>query len=323
MIQLIEAPPRSGKSYFAVNYLCKFIEYDDLYNEYVLDNKVLIISNIEGLKIRHWKLEECLKKKSIEEFFSIDNFENIMEKTGKNHVILAIDECHEIFPAGYVNNKVYEFFAYHGHIGLDVILMCQSLERTSRMFNPLLEFVVKVTPRSRAIMNNFSYRYVDVRGRYLYSKSLRKRPLVFNAYKSFRKDEHNKPKNAVKHWIVISVVFLGIAGFCFKGALALVKGKSESGKKHTEIAQKRLQPASASNSAINPPVAGSVSAAVPDPIQAVYSSGQKTVDKTFASRVPVVVVGRAASGKEWKYLLTNGKIVTSRVHYAIGDDYNE
>ena len=271
MIQLIEAPPRSGKSYFAVNYLCKFVEFDELYNEYVLASDKLIISNIEGLKINHWLLSECLKKKSIEEFFTIANFENIMEKTGKRHVILCIDECHGIFPSGYVNHKVYEFFAYHGHIGLDIILMCQSLERTSRMFNPLLEFIVKVTPRSRAILNNFSYRYVDVRGKYLYSKTLRKKKLVFNAYKSFRKDEQNKPKNAVKHWLIVSVVFLVVAGFCFKSALALVKGKSLQGQKAQQKSEELMRQKIANPSGVSlppgaPPPGGKL------PVQSPYSS---------------------------------------------------
>lgn len=327
MIQLIEAPPRSGKSYFAVNYLCKFVQYDELYNEYVLESDKLIISNIEGLKINHWSLAECLKKKSIEEFFTIANFENIMEKTGKRHIILAIDECHEIFPAGYVNNKVYEFFAYHGHIGLDIILMCQSLERTSRMFNPLLEYVVKVTPRSRAILNNFTYRFVDVRGKYLYSKSLKKKKLVFGAYKSFRKDEQNKPKNAVKHWLIVSVVFLAVAGVCFKSALALVKGKSSQGQKSADKAQNYMKQKIANPSATPSALlaaSGQPAPAAAAPVQVGYSSASLPVVSASVAPVEkkeVTVIGFVDSGKKRRYLLSDNRTVSAGIKYQVGDTY--
>lgn len=227
MIQLIEAPPRSGKSYFAVNYLVKFTTYDAVYHEYVLDANVLIISNIEGLKIKHWHLDEVLEGKTLQEFFSIANFEQIMKKTGKNHIIICIDECHDYFPAGFNDKDIYSFFAFHGHLGLDIILMTQGIQSMSRMFNPLLEYIVKVTPRSRQLFKSFSYSYTDLKGRFLYSKSLPKKPLVFQAYKSFRKDEVQKPKNAVMHWAIICVVFFLLAGFLFKTALALVNDKAK------------------------------------------------------------------------------------------------
>lgn len=323
MIQLIEAPPRSGKSYFAVNYLCKFVTFDALYNEYILQSDVLIISNIEGLRINHWKLDECLKNRSIEDFFSIANFETIMEKTGKRHIILAIDECHEIFPCGFMNNKVYEFFAYHGHIGLDIILMCQSLERTSRMFNPLLEFVVKVTPRSRAILNNFSYRFVDIRGKYLYSKTLPKKKLVFNAYKSFRKDEHNKPKNAVKHWLIVCVVFFVIAGFLFKGALALVGSKSKAGKKSENAVADYIEKKKKELNAVPAPAAGlPVSSAVP--VQQNYSSSALVPVPAVAvqDRPGAEVIGFVSNGKKRRYLLSDGRTVASRSFLQVGDSFN-
>lgn len=315
MIQLIEAPPRSGKSYYAVNYLCKFTEYDGLYNEYVLKSDVLIISNIEGLKIRHWKLDECLKKRNIEEFFSITNFESIMEKTGKRHVILAIDECHDYFPAGYVNHDVYSFFAFHGHIGLDIILMTQSLERTSRMFNPLLEYVVKVTPRSRAIFKNFSYRYVDIKGKFLYSKVLKKNPLVFNAYKSFRKDEQNKPKNAVLHWVVITSILLVIGGFSFKGGLSLIKSKSRGAEESAKIAEQRLvYPGVAETSVSDGRDSFSVPGSVTEPV--VMSNYSSSV---LAARSAVTVVGKIEGGDKRYYLLADGRRLTSKRNLEVGE----
>lgn len=236
MIQLIEAPPRSGKSYYAVNYLCKFTKYDALYNEYVLDPHVLIISNIEGLKIRHWSLDYCLKEKTIEEFFSIENFENIQKKTGKTHIILAIDECHKIFPAALnkeTSRKVYECFAEHGHIGLDVVLMTQGIQSMSRLFNPLLEFVVKVTPRSKKMSKSFTYKFYDMQGKFLYFERLGCKQVVFGAYKSFRHDEQNKPKSAVMIWIVV-VCCLLLGG----GGLIVYAISSLGGEDLKEVKQK-------------------------------------------------------------------------------------
>jgi len=220
MIQLIEAPPRSGKTYYFVNYLSKFWEYDGLYSEYVLDSNVLVISNVEGLKVRHWDLNECLKNRSLEEFFSIENFEKIMEKTGKSHIILGIDECHEIFPANVTvksHPKLYEFFAYHGHIGLDIFLMTQGIESTSRLFLPLLEFIVKVKPRSEKLYKVFSYHFFSKTGSKLYSKNIKNDPLIFGAYKSFRKDENNKPKSALFRALVFacSMCLIGVGLFSY------------------------------------------------------------------------------------------------------------
>lgn len=228
MIQLIEAPPRSGKSFFVVNYLVRFTEYDALYNEYVLQNNVLIISNIEGLKIRHWTLDYCLEKLPIEEFFTIENFENIKKKTGKNHIILAIDECHRLFPAGYKNKDVYDFFAYHGHIGLDILLCTQGIDSMSRMFNPLLEYVVKASPRSKKAFKYFTYKYHDLKGRFLYDKRLRENKLVFNAYSSFRQDEVNKPKSALVGWYAFILICFSLGGFLFYKGLTDIKNKGES-----------------------------------------------------------------------------------------------
>ena len=320
MIQLIEAPPRSGKTYFAVNYLCKFTSYDDLYNEYILDSSVLIISNIEGLRIAHWSLAECLKKQSLQEFFTIENFEKIMEKTGKTRVIIAIDEVHELFPVGMKDQALYNFFAYHGHIGLDIILMTQSLDATTRMFNPLLEFIVKVTPRSRAVLNTFSYSYVTTKGTQLYTKSLAKKKMVFNAYKSFRKDEHAKPKNAVKHWIIVICVLILSAVFLFKSALAIVKDKSEVGNKAVSSADRKAR------SGVVIPIPGAVVA----PVAASTRSADLPLPPAFkkysspavAAPSSLYVAGFADNGTVRKYLLSNGRIVDSKVKLVMYQTYN-
>ncbi|MBE0501679.1 MAG: hypothetical protein IBX47_09575 [Desulfuromonadales bacterium] len=239
MIQLIEAPPRSGKSYFGVNYLVGFTKYDALYSEYVLDKNVLIISNIEGLKIKHWALTHCLNidplaklstalPARVKEFFSIANFENIKKTTSKNHIILMIDEVHELFPSGFKDQSIYDFFAFHGHLGIDVFFMTQGIDSMSRMFNPLLEYIVKATPRSKKISSTFSYRFCDLKGKYLYSKVIRSKQHVFNAYQSFRQDEYNKPKSAVMITAILVIVVFVAAVSLFNIAFGKVKSKGKN-----------------------------------------------------------------------------------------------
>lgn len=268
MIQLIQGPPRSGKSFFAIAYLMKFCKFDSLYMEYILNPEILIISNIEGLKIKHWELAECLKDRTLQEFFSIANFEAIMAKTRKTHIILLIDECHDYFPAGFQDKDIYSFFAYHGHIGLDIFLMTQGIAAMSRMFNPLLEHIVNVSPRSKSVAGVFSYTYTDLKGKYLYSKVIKKDKLVFGAYKSFRHDEQNKPKNALLIWAGMICAFLLVAGLVFNSALNTLEEKSliakqktdaENFKDSVEIRKAEKRAAAAGS----PPADGSPSPSVP------------------------------------------------------------
>lgn len=220
MIQLIQAPPRSGKTFYAVNYLMRFVELDELYQEYIVKDDVLIISNIEGLKIRHWTLDYCLKEQSLEQFFSIENFEAIQKKTRKTHIILVIDEAHELFPPSYKSDSICRFFAFHGHIGLDIFLLTQGISLMTRMFNPMLEYVVCCKPRSKKIANFFSYDYQDLKGLHLYNKRLTAKKSVFAAYKSFRHDEHNKPRSAVTPLIIGIVCLFCFAFYLFSSSLS-------------------------------------------------------------------------------------------------------
>jgi len=275
MIQLIQGPPRSGKSFFAVSYLMKFCKFDNLYMEYVLNPEVLIISNIEGLKIKHWDLTACLKDRTLQDFFSIANFEAIQAKTKKSHIILLIDECHDLFPAGMQDKDIYSFFAYHGHIGLDIFLMTQGIAAMSRMFNPLLEHIVQVTQRSKSVAGVFSYTFTDLKGRFLYTKILKKDRLVFGAYKSFRTDEQNKPKNALLMWAGMICAFLLVAGVVFYSALGTIEERSIIAKNKTEANKKieELRAKSNNPSASSPAGSGSVETVassppvVDDPVQ--------------------------------------------------------
>ncbi len=290
MIQVIDAPPRSGKTYFVVNYLAKYWVHDGLYNEYVLNSNVLVISNIENLKCKHWKIDKCLKEKTHEEFFSIENFQSIMDKTGKNHIILAIDEAHKIFPAGYKKPIVYEFFAEHGHLGIDILFMTQGLSEFTRMFNPLLEFVVSATIRSKSVGRVFSYTYRTKTGQYLYTKVITKKDLIFNAYQSRTNEEQNKPKNAYIQWLVIIAVFAIGATVLFKSALAGINPKA---KNKTQFAPARAVQ-----------VVGSVAPGLNGPVSApVFRNTSAVVNPAYV--IPLV---NDAYVKRWRNYSVDGYV---------------
>lgn len=252
MLQIVEGPPRSGKSYFGVNYLVEnYCTYLPLYDEFLLDSNVLVVSNIEGLRVKHRKLDEILKTIPVNEFFTIGNFEKLMEKYKVKNIILLIDEAQFIFDNKFYDKDVFYFFQYHGHIGVDIFLFTQGVSTLCRHFIPLVESIVRVCPRSKSVVGTFRYEYVDKSGNYLYSKVLKKNNLIFKAYKSFRQDEINKPKNALLQWAIMAVVLAVGSVFAFKIAIASVTKKGDT--KKSAPAVEPVKPVQGQFSSVKPP----------------------------------------------------------------------
>lgn len=253
MIAILDAPPRSGKTFYMCNYLAKYVSFDALYQEYILKDDVLVISNIDGLKVRHWSLKYCLgiseedsfenvTKENLTNFFSRENFQAIQKKTGKMHIILLIDEAHEIFPAGFYDQKIYNCFAMHGHDGIDILMATQGIEALSRMFNPLFEYIIRCTPRSKKVIKSFTYKFVDKKGKFLFPKSISSKQSVFQMYKSFDVDEFNKPRSAVAFWGVIVLGVFVAGAVMFKVSINMISNK---GHKPPSVAQVKKDPMAA------------------------------------------------------------------------------
>ena len=238
MIKIVAGVPGSGKSYYMVKGLSKYFTFDPFFNEFHVKDNVLIVSNIDGLKIPHLKIDSpqvlgnpdlgIVGKFTREEFFTIPNFEKLMAIRKVGNVILAIDEAQKdwLFPLGYKDNDVDYFFAYHRHIGVDCTIGTQDVTGISRKLLNLSETIANATPRSKGIIGNFSYKITDRRGKFMTSKVLRKDKNIFNAYQSMSVDEIEKPKNVLLYWAVVAVAFLVVGGLLFKTALASVKAKS-------------------------------------------------------------------------------------------------
>lgn len=351
--------PGTGKTYFMVSYLKKHFIYDEFFHEYTIKSDVLIITNIAELKFfgsSCWNIEspeilgDALRgiagKYTREHFFTVDNMQKIMDKTGKKNIILALDEIQkdQYFPYGYKHPDVLYLFAYHRHIGMDILLGTQDVTLVSRGVIAQCEYLAHGKLRSKKLFGAMSYRFTDNKGNYLYDKTLKTDKQVFAAYQSASVDEANKPKNAVLHWIVITAVFLIVAGGLFKTSLAMVanKAKPENARKNISPSARSLMatpgpvaptpsPASVAptQAGVVPTLAAAYVAPVMPPASNLPASGVPAVPSSSTAPVALAsndlprVIGYVgdSNGKNVKYMLSTGQIFASERTLSIGDVY--
>lgn len=217
MIHIVEGTPGSGKTYYAVNYLIdNFFDYDSFYDEYKekSNKNVLVISNIDSLRVPHLNLDVLVDRFTLEKFFTVDNFEKIQKQYRVKNIVVIIDEAQKYFDRKFYNKDVFFFFQYHRHLGVDIFLITQSKNTLAKELVVLAEYIVRALPRS-VQPNSFIYHFYTVDGDKLFTKSLRKKKDVFRAYSSMKVDEITKPKNVVLSKVLFAVVAIGISLFSF------------------------------------------------------------------------------------------------------------
>lgn len=336
MIRIVQGNPGSGKSYYCVNYIAKFCDYDNLYGEHILKHNTLVITNIENLKIKHLNLDDLIQRFTVEKFFTVENFEIIMAKYKVNHIIVAIDEAQKIFDSKFYDKDVFYFFQYHRHLGIDIFFLTQNVSLICRQIPPLSEFIVDAVPRSKGISGMFRYRMLDSKGFHMYSKGVAKVQNIFKMYQSFKSDEAEKPKNVLMHWIVIcSVAFL----VCFVGFKVFFNSYSNRNDKVTVNGVKNVPkqlPASpvpvaapgngnipVPGSAVVPGVVGQPVSPVPVSVPA--SSGdfiKSALGDVVSTNSGGEVIGKVSGeGVRAKYLLASGRVVESSRSLSIGNVY--
>lgn len=293
MIRIVEGVPGSGKSYYAMAYLTKYCDYDTFYDEFILKPGVLIISNIDGLKVKHKSLEELLKKYSIEDFFTVENFERIQAQYKVSNILVLIDEAQKIFDSKFYNKDVFYLFQYHRHLGLDVFLLTQSRTTIARHLIPLCEYVIEAQPRSKGLAGTFRYKFLSQKGQFLYHKVLKKDQKVFRAYKSFTFEEIDKPKNLLTRYAVALVVCFLICVASFKGVFAWIKN------------QQRGAVASRSS----PPSPSPPSSLPRSVVQSTYSAPQRVPLPVVADVVPV--------SHEWVQYTLDGYVDAGKGQIAV------
>jgi zona occludens toxin (predicted ATPase) len=235
MIRIISGNPGSGKSYYAVNYLRKFCKFDKVYQTMNLEPYVLLITNIDEIKVPHISWDDFVKK----DLFNIDHLRDYIELNHYRKVIIIIDECQRYFGNLRENEKFF-FFEYHRHLGIDCFLILQTVAAIPKRLTELCEYIIRAKSRVYAIVG-FQYSLVDpTNGDKISSIYLKKDLEVFKLYKSFNIDEDSKakPKPILRNKIIITATAaIGVLIFMFwfpsTGGLF-----PDQKNKHTEMSKK-------------------------------------------------------------------------------------
>jgi len=227
MFRIIQGAPGSGKTFYAVNYLKKFTKYDKLYETMNLDSDVLLVTNIDEVKVQHMKVDEFRGLDLIEP----ETCRNYMRTHNYRRVVYIHDEAQRTF-GGIKDNREFFFFEYHRHLGMDVFLIVQTVSSLPRRLTEICEYVIDAKPRTLGVIG-FSYDIKDPKtGGKLGTITLKKDQNVFRLYKSFDMKEIERPKKVVFRKLVIGaaiiVLSFGMISYLIKYTFnTQVKGESK------------------------------------------------------------------------------------------------
>jgi hypothetical protein len=211
MIRVVKGTLGSGKSYYCVRYLTKYVTYDKLYESLILDYHVLLVTNLDGIKVNHITWEAFAS----EGLTNQERLQAFLARTGYRKIIVIIDEAQRYF-SGMKDPEQFFFFEYSRHYGFDIFLICQSLYGLPKRLVELSEYVVDARSRSQTL-TGFQYFLRDpVTGEKVSTQYLRTDKNVFKLYKSFKMDEDKKAKPEkiyLKNIIYITCLVLILGGF--------------------------------------------------------------------------------------------------------------
>lgn len=245
MFRIVSGKIGAGKTYYAVNYVRKFCDYDPVYNVMILRPEVLLISNIDDLKVSHMRIEKFL---SLGLMNNVQAFRKYMEEHQYKRAIFVIDEAQKLFDDVHKDKDRMFFIEYHRHLGLDIFMIVPGVQGLPKRLVELAEYIIMAVPRSYAI-GLFKYFAKDTRTfENIFSTTLKKDQRVFMLYKSFETDEVEKPKPVVLIRLVASVVaFVSIIGgmywYMVGGGLHW-GGKEKVAKAKTETVERTEKPVS-------------------------------------------------------------------------------
>lgn len=216
-IYIIDGKIGSGKTYYAVRHLLKrFYNFDSQTHEWFPSRPHVLVTNIDGLKIDHIDLSEEVRKNGLEGVFS-ESYVNGLRGSSRLPVIFVIDEAQSpsFFHRKYYNEKVFYFFQYSRHYGVDIYLVTQDSESLSKEIKVLPESTIHAVARSFTTGLSFHYKRMS-HGEVSSQFVVKKDQNVFRSYRSFNHDEDDKPKSVVGRYAVFIVVGILIVLISFK-----------------------------------------------------------------------------------------------------------
>ena len=174
MLTLITGAPRSGKTYYAVDFISK--EYEKYKRG--LSKYKSIITNINGFNydyfdgfVKHYNKSD-FENAMQQEFISSKNNDNrLINHDGDydkwcinngiyehyHHSLIVIDEAYNVFEDKFEDYKG-RFLSYHGHFGIDIFFIVQSKRQTNRQYIVHTEVTVVAYPSGKRLLNT-SFRY--------------------------------------------------------------------------------------------------------------------------------------------------------------------
>lgn len=199
-IKVITGKPGSGKTAYAVqNLIAKHFKFDEEIHEWKNETGVVIISNINGLKLPHLNFDRYLLENKItfRQFFTENYFKKILIPKYEKVAIL-LDEAQKHFPYNFKDVRGAEdnpeelsnfyFFEHHRHNSTDVYLIGQLWNRFSPNIVNLAEYQIDAQPRSLSIAGEFTYFFMngmDIVER----KRIKIKKRIFALYKSTETEE--------------------------------------------------------------------------------------------------------------------------------------
>lgn len=202
-IQLITGVPRSGKTYYAVDFILSTLCSSDPQKK----PSRMIISNIDNLQIDHLPLDFCIRESGLipAKFFTQAYQERIYKKYG--NVFYVLDEFHQIFNNKFFDAETFSFFSLHGHYGFDFFLLTQNINLCPRNISLLAEFEIRAVPRSASFGKTMILNKI-VAGQNIEKIIRRPSKKIFSLYQSRTHTEGIKYRNPVVKILLVLVALL-------------------------------------------------------------------------------------------------------------------
>jgi len=345
MIIAFVGTPGSGKSYDAVN-------------EVVANLKIgrVVYTNIEGME-----QDQC--KRYMQDLLGFDDYEfktrfnHLTDTEMKNFwnltlpgSLIVIDEAHRLFNSrewqSASNKEFCDWASVHRHQGYDCYIITQDLEKIDKQARSLVEWTYhyrQVNFLGRLFKNRSYLKYAysgdDTRGKPLNTITRNYNRQIFNCYKSFSNDANLKlgimPQvNILKHPVFFAIPLVVLAFlymFFNKSSFATgdLFGSEKIAKRNDTVKNVSVLPHNiqGSGTPIVNPTDEKILAIDPQSRQSsAQQQDSESVKNVSVASAPVsgsAVVGSIKSGKIYKLLLADGRIVDSKVNLSIGFKYTD